>query len=238
MIETDEVADRPLFTGDTGALHELSRRALLEVLKGPYLSGRQRPQLWSALIADERAIRSQLHDLFLDLVIDPVDEFAFVRKVRSADLDVPSALRSERLNFLDTAMLLVLRQLLLASAGDARVIVGREEVLERLGVYRDGDESTFQRNLNGSWGRMMNKLRVIHPVDGDRAEISPVVKFIVDEERVAALTEVYRRIAGNVETDVEVDDVETAVDEDVEDEDVEAVTDEGEADEHEQAAIA
>ena len=48
----------------------------------------------------------------------------------------------------------------------------------------------------------------------------------------------YRRIAGNVETDVEVDDVETAVDEDVEDEDVEAVTDEGEADEHEQAAIA
>ncbi len=171
------------------------------MLKGPYLSGRQRPQLWSALIADERAIRSRLHDLFLELVIDPVDEFAFVRKVHTTELDVPSALRSERLNFLDTAMLLVLRQLLLASAGDTRVIVGREEVLERLGVYRDGDESTFQRNLNGSWGRMMNKLRVIHPVDGDRAEISPVVKFMVDEEQVRALTEIYRRIAADTEAE-------------------------------------
>lgn len=197
--EAHDVGGPPLFVGDTGRLHELSRRALLEVLKGPYLSGRQRPQLWAALAADERAIRSHLHDLFLELVIDPVDEFAFVRKVRSAELDVPSALRSERLNFLDTAMLLVLRQLLLASAGDARVIVGRDEVLERLDVYRDGDESTFQRNLNGSWGRMMNRLRVIHPVDGDRVEISPVVKFMVDEDRVRTLTDVYRRIA--VESD-------------------------------------
>ena len=30
--------------------------------------------------ADEGAIRARLHDLFLDLVIDPVDEFAFVQR--------------------------------------------------------------------------------------------------------------------------------------------------------------
>jgi hypothetical protein len=145
-------------------------------------------------MADERAIRSLLHDLFLELVIDPVDEFAFTRKVRTDEIEVPSTLRSESLAFIDTAMLLVLRQLLLATSGERRVIVGQDEVYERLSIYSDGDESTFRRNLNAAWGRMMNKLRVIHPAGEERAEISPVVKFLLDEDEVRALTEEYRRI--------------------------------------------
>lgn len=188
-------AEAGLWRGDTGTLHGQSRRALLEILKGPYLSGRQSPQLWAALIADERSIRSRLHDVFLDLVIDPVDEFAFARKVRTSEADIPSALRTERMTFLDTAMLLVLRQLLLAAPGERRVIVGPDEVYERLALYRDSDESTYLRNLNAAWGRMKNKFRVLHSVGEDRAEISPVVKFIIDEEQVSALAEIYRRLA-------------------------------------------
>ena len=45
-----------LWRDDTGTLAEPSRRALVEVLKGPYLTARRHPQLWSALIADESAI--------------------------------------------------------------------------------------------------------------------------------------------------------------------------------------
>lgn len=185
----------PLWREDTGTLREDSRRALLELLKGPYLSGRANPRLWASLTADERVIRSRLHDVFLELVIDPVDEFAFVRKVRTTELAVPSALRSEALTFIDTALLLVLRQILLSASGEARVIVGRNEVYERLAVYRDGDESTFRRNLNGSWTRMVNRFRVLHTLDEERAEISPVVRFLVDADRVAELTAAYRAAA-------------------------------------------
>ncbi|GAB3282130.1 DUF4194 domain-containing protein [Microbacterium lacusdiani] len=185
-----------LWHGDLGRLHERSRRALLEVLKGPYLSGRQQPQLWAALVADERAIRSRLHELFLELVIDPVDEFAFVRKVRTDEIDVPSALRSEALTFIDTAMLLVLRQIQLSAMGDRRVIAGRDEVYDRLAVYRAGaDEGTFERNLNAAWTRMKSRFRVIHDVGDDRVEISPVVRYLIDEERVRALAVVYGDIA-------------------------------------------
>lgn len=184
-----------LWTGDTGTLHELSRRALLELLKGPYLSGVHQSKLWSALIADEPAIRSRLHDLFLDLVIDRVDEFAFTRKVRTHEVEVPSALRSERLTFIDTAMLIVLRQLVLASPADQRVIVGQDDVFEQLAVYRDGDETVFLRSLNAAWGRMADRFRVIHSVGDGRAEISPMVKFLIDEDRVRALTEIYRHLA-------------------------------------------
>lgn len=188
-------APEPLWDGDHGTLREPSRRALLEVLKGPYLSGRRRPQLWASLVADESAIRSRLHDLFLDLVIDRQDEFAFTRKVRVPEIDAPSALRAESLSLIDSIMLLTLRQLLLAAVGEPRVIVGKDEVFERLLVYRTGDAATYQRTLNAAWGRMTNRYRVIHTVDEDRAEISPVVKFIVDHDLATALQEEYGRLA-------------------------------------------
>ncbi|GAA1929917.1 MULTISPECIES: DUF4194 domain-containing protein [Brevibacterium] len=184
-----------LWFQDTGTLGERTRRVLLELLKGPYVSGAQSPQLWSALVADESIVRSRLHDLFLELVIDKIDEFAFTRKVVTEEIDVPAAVRSERLTFLDTAMLLVLRQLLLAAPGERRVIVDREEVYERLAIYRTGDESTFQRNLNGAWSRMSNRLRVLHKAGEDRFEISPMVKFLIDEDQVRELIDVYERIA-------------------------------------------
>ncbi|WP_246490471.1 DUF4194 domain-containing protein [Brevibacterium oceani] len=189
-----------LWSGDTGTLGERTRRVLLELLKGPYVSGVQSPQLWAALVADEGLVRSRLHDLFLDLVIDRVDEFAFTRKIVTDEIDAPAAVRSERLTFLDTAMLLVLRQLLLAAPGEKRVIVDRDEVYERLAIYRTGDESTFQRNLNGAWSRMSNRLRVLHKAGEDRFEISPMVKFLIDEDRVRELIDVYERIAAG-ETD-------------------------------------
>lgn len=195
---TETTDDSVLWQGDTGVLGEQSRRALLELIKGPYVSGAKAPALWSALLADERVLRSRLHELFLDLVIDRVGEFAFVRNVSTGELAVPRTVRTASLTFLDTAMLLVLRQMLLAGEGDGRVIVGQEEVFDQLRVYRtaDRDESDFDRRLNSSWQNMKNKLRVIHQAGTeDRAEISPVLRLIVDADQIRAIGAEYRRIA-------------------------------------------
>lgn len=198
---TDERTDAPptaLWSGDTGVLSEQSRRALLELIKGPYLAGSKSSALWSALLVDEKAIRSRLHDLFLDLVVDRIGEFAFVRNVSTDERDVPKTVRSQSLTFLDTAMLLVLRQMLLAGEADGRVIVGQDDVFEQLRVYRtpDRDEQDFDRRLNSSWQNMKNKLRVIHQAGTeDRAEISPVLRLIVDAEQIQAVGAEYARIA-------------------------------------------
>lgn len=119
--ETDAATVPGLWEGDTGVLGEQQRRALLELIKGPYLSGVKSPALWSALLADEAGIRSRLDELFLELVLDRVGEFAFVRNVSTTQLMVPSAVRSAALTFLDTAMLLVLRQMLLAGEAESKV---------------------------------------------------------------------------------------------------------------------
>lgn len=186
-----------LWDGDTGTLHEDSRRALLALLKGPYLSGSENPRLWTALVADREVIRSRLNDIFLDLEFDPIEEYAFTRKANAADKKVPSALRTERLKFIDTAMLLVLRQLLLAAPGERRVIIGKDEITELLSVYRTSDEVTFRKNVNASWGRMHERYRLLHKSSEERSEISPMVRFLIDENRVRNLMSVYDNLAAS-----------------------------------------
>lgn len=190
-----------LWRGDSGELPEQTRRVLLRLVRGPYLAGSREAQLWSVLLSDESAIRSRLADLFLELVIDRDNEFAFVRNA-PAD-DAPRAVRSEALTFLDTAMLLILRQTLLSEEGRGRVIVGKVEVFEQLAVFRtaDRDEKDFAGRLNSSWNKMQNKLRVLHAVGDDRAEISPVLRLIVDAEQIQAITAEYQRIASDGEGD-------------------------------------
>ena len=88
--------------------------------------------------------------------------------------------------------------MLLASEAEGRVIVGQEDVFEQLRVYRtaDRDESDFTKRLNSTWLKMKNTLRVIHQAGAeDRAEISPVLRLIVDAEQIAAISGEYRRIA-------------------------------------------
>jgi len=194
--DSADAAERAgLWPGDSGELEDRTRRVLLRLVRGPYLSGVREAQLWSVLLSDERVIRSRLADLFLELVIDRDHEFAFVRNV--ADETAPKAVRSEALTFLDTAMLLALRQILLSEEGRGRVIVGQAEVFEQLAVYRtaDRDEQDFTRRLNSSWHKMQNKFRVLHSVGEDRAEISPVLRLIVDADQVRAITAEYERIA-------------------------------------------
>lgn len=184
-----------LWPSDSGELPDRTRRVLLRLARGPYLSGAREAQLWSVLLTDESVIRSRLADLFLELVIDRDNEFAFVRNAPSDD--APKAVRSEALTFLDTAMLLVLRQTLLSEEGRGRVIVGQSELFEHLAVFRtaDRDEKDFASRLNSSWNKMQNKLRVLHAVGDDRAEISPVLRLIVDADQIRAITSEYQRIA-------------------------------------------
>lgn len=184
-LTTDTIHPDALWVGDTGGLHEGSRRALVDLVKGPYLSQARKRELWEALLADERAIRSRLHDLFLDVVIDREHEIAFVRPV---EVDgAPEVVRTRSLTFIDTAMLLVLRQTLLAEEGRGRVIVGQDELADQLSVYRKGrDESDFRRRVNASWANM-NTLGLLHTTEEGRAEISPIVRFLIDAERVAAI---------------------------------------------------
>lgn len=207
LLDTDSSTSGLLWPGDAGVLPEPSRRVLLQLIRGPYLSAARHPQLWRVLLFDEPAIRSRLNELFLDLVVDRTSEVAFVRNVEIADLDLPRTVRTASLTFLDTAMLLLLRQQMLAGDGAERVIVGQDEVYEQLQVYRTAgrsDESDFTKRLNASWGNLKRYGIISDTTTEGRVEISPVLRLVFGPDQIQALREEYRRIAQSGGGDAEV----------------------------------
>jgi hypothetical protein len=187
-----------LWTGDRGTLPEPSRKALLTLLRGPYLSAERHPQLWSALLADENAIVSRLHDVFCDLVVDREGGFAFIRSANPPDFSAPHALRTTKLSFLGSAMVLVLRQMLSDGNGVDRVFADKDEVFDHLRVYEHSlahDESSFRQQLESAWAAMERAGLVRKANTTERVEISPVLRFVFGIEQVRAIREEYRRLA-------------------------------------------
>ncbi|MCB8912505.1 DUF4194 domain-containing protein [Rhodococcus rhodochrous] len=192
---TDSTAG--LYSGDTGELELDTRRALVQLLKGPLITASKHPEVWRTVIRDERVLRSRLADVFLDLVVDEDEQLAFTRPSETGEHRTPAVLRTERLTFMDTVMLLSLRQLLLRAQPGERVIVDFDEVIEQLEMYRAAtstDPAGFRRRVNSSWEKM-KKYSLLAPTSTEgRMEVSPVLRQLFDADQVAAVEAEFRRI--------------------------------------------
>lgn len=192
-----------LWPGDRGTLRAPSRRALVQLLRGPYLSADRHTQLWGALLNDEAAIRSRLADLFLELVVDLDQQVAFVRNVDHEGLDAPRVVRTAPLTFIDTAVLLHLRQQLLTAVPGERVIVSQEEVADQLSAYRaleNTDERGFAKRINASWEKLKKYGILAVTTTEGRFEIAPVLRLIFGPDEVAAVRTEYARLAAQAGT--------------------------------------
>jgi hypothetical protein len=190
----DTGAGAHLWPGDHGSLPAPARLALARLVRGPYLAADADPDTWRALLSHEDAVRERLSDLYLDLVIDADAQVAFVRDVPTAD--APQVVRELTLTFLDTALLLHLRALLLDSA-DGRVAISRDEAADHLGMYRrrgGGSPMDFTRQLDATWARLIES-GMLEPLSGDRCVVSPVLRTVFGADQVAALSAEYARLA-------------------------------------------
>lgn len=187
-----------LWESDSGTLRAPSRRALVRLVQGPLLAADRHPILWGALLNDEDAIRSRLADLFLDLVIDTSAQVAFIRNVNDDALDAPKVVRTQALTFIDTALLLHLRQLLLQSDGAGRTIVGQDEAVDQLAVYRahdNADPAGFTKRINASWTKFTNSGLLARTSTEGRFEVSPVLRLIFGPDQIAAVQAEYGKLA-------------------------------------------
>jgi len=189
-----------LFAGDTGELRLDTRRVFAQLLAGPSLDGRRHSKLWPALMRDEDLIRARLCELFLELVVDRDLQVAFTRRAEVGDLEAPVLLRVAQLTFLDSVLLLFLRQRLTeADAQGQRAVVSTEEMVEHLSVYEravNTDRAGFNRRTQASIEKIKKHsiLQKIRSSD-DRYEISPTLKLLFSAEAILALTQVYQRMA-------------------------------------------
>lgn len=197
---------RDLFPGDTGVLSAPTRRALVQLIHGPMLSRERTPDLWEALLRDLSTVRSRLHELFLEVIVVEDAELAFVRNASGPELGELQTVRTHALTFLDTAMLLVLRQHLLTQGGETRVIVDSRDIFEDLQVYRGAartDEARFLRRLGASWAKMQNYGILSTAISPGRAEISPVLRHLFGAEEVRAVRAEFARIVADPNSEID-----------------------------------
>jgi len=207
-IEGVDVNPEPdqLWHADTGTLREPSRRALVALVKGPYISAEKHRDLWRAVSADTQVIRSRLADLFLDLIIDDAYGVAFVRGAVLDRGTAPQVVRTLPLTFIDTILLLQLRGELVRAGGMNRVIVGKDEVFDQISAYRtttSTDLALFKKRFSAAWTKLEKQNLVIKTSTEDRFEVSPVLRLVFSPEEIQAVSEVYERLrsAGNLTDD-------------------------------------
>lgn len=197
-------AENKLFIGDTGELSLDTRRALVQLLIGPAVEERRFPKLWSIIVRDEVIIRRRLSELFLNLILDQELKVAFIRQAELEDLEAPILLRRVPLTFLDSALLLYLRQQLMrADAQGERTVVAVTDIEEYLSLYErsvNTDHAGFRKRVHATIEKMkkyniLNKIRASE----DRFEISPTLKLLFSAEEIQALTHWYQSEASHDE---------------------------------------
>ncbi|MFJ2620454.1 DUF4194 domain-containing protein [Glutamicibacter sp. NPDC087344] len=209
-IEDTANRDARLWPEDTGELSAASRKVLVQLVKGPYVSAERHSEAWRVLLTDTTALRSRLADMFLDLVLDETQGVAFVRNA-SLEAGAPQVVRTMALTFLDTAMLLYLRRELLRGSNTQRVFVGRDEVFDHLNSYRSAestDEAGFLKRVSSAWTKMLKHSLLLSSSVPDRFEVSPILRLIFSPEQIRAVEDEYRRLARQDKFD----DVETEED--------------------------
>jgi hypothetical protein len=196
----EQESDQGLYRGDSGELSFDSRRALVQLLAGPSLDAERHPKLWPVLIRDEPVIRSRLSELFLQLVIDHDLRVAFTRQAETGELEGPRLLRKSNLTFIDSILLLHLRQRLVQaeSQGD-RAVISPDEIVEALRVYEQSgstDRAGFEKRVHASIEKIKKNsiLRKIRSSD-DRYEVSPTLKLLFSAEEIQSLTQIYRGLS-------------------------------------------
>lgn len=203
------------FGGDRGQLPVDTRRVLVQLLLGPAMDARRQTKLWPVLLRDEDVIRSRLHELFLELVIDHEQKVAFTRQASAEGLDAPILLRRANLTFLESALLLYLRQRLTqADVHGERAVVSQDEMEEQLGVFErraNADHARFARQAQNAIDKG-KKLSLLQKVRGtnDRYEVSPTLKLLFSAEEIQALTRTFSGLTGSEdggEEDTSDDDV-------------------------------
>jgi len=184
------------FEGDDGTLPHETRRALVQLLAGPVVDGQRHPKVWDLVVRDEQVLRSRLHDLYLELVLDRDHQVAFLRQVVSDQVDVPILLRRNTLTFIETALLLFLRLRLTESDSQGeRAVLSPQEMLEHLKVYERSDnvdQARFTRQCESAVEKA-KKLGLLRKLGGsnERMEVSPALKLIFPAEEIAKLTQAY-----------------------------------------------
>jgi len=144
------------------------------------------------------------------LVIDREAGVAFTRQADTGDLEVPLLLRRSQLTFIDSIVLLKLRERLAhAEAHGERAVVAGPELVDELAVFEPAggtDHAGFAKKVRASIEKykdrsILQKIRA----EEDRYEVSPTLKLLFSADRIELLLNLYKQMTERKGTGSDID---------------------------------
>ena len=157
----------------------------------------QNETLWQNLISFQSMVRDYIKVIGLEVVIDEVEGFAFLRQrveeAQDADEPMPRLIPRRQLGYPVSLLCVLLRQRLVeqdASGGETRVVLSRAKIVDMMRVYlpESGNEAKTVEKIN----RHLNKLvdyGFLRKLKGeaDQYEVRRILKALVNAEWLADL---------------------------------------------------
>ena len=118
----------------------LYSRALISLVKGPVYQNED-SQTWQTIVDQRSQIGDYVKFIGLDLVIDEVDGYAFLRQHDYFDGEepLPRIVPRHQLSYSVSLLLVLLRKRLLefdSASGDGRLILSKENIIEMVSIFK------------------------------------------------------------------------------------------------------
>ena len=182
-----------LFEGDSATLDKKQRLLLNALLTKRYISRDMHPDHWDVLIHNEDILRTQLHNMCLDLRVDRELGVAFKSKIAWYEGErMPTPLRTQRYNKEATIMMVALRRHLFAEKqeGGQQVYVDRQVLLNEVAELRPESDTDVVRNDEASAravATLVTNDLLIPTDDSERYQISPAVETLMPMSKLKEL---------------------------------------------------
>lgn len=157
-------------------------RALIALMRGIVFKNRQL-ELWETIIAERVRLSDYVQKLGLRLIIDELDHYACLKQVDIAD--IPRLVPRHQLSYPVSLLLVVLRRSMGeydAANGDSRLILSREEIVEKLRGFfqRQSNEIKFVSDVERYIQKVV-ELGFLRPLRDQAGvyEIEPVLRGFV-----------------------------------------------------------
>ena len=184
---------------DTGTLTLKQRRALVKLIKGPFITATASADRedFTVVVESRAVLAQQLDNLFLTLVVDEIAGIAYT-KVWDTDIEgTRSLLRAKPLNFVETVIILHLRRQLAKASPNERTIVDKLEVFEATAPYQSAqgtDHTKQQKQFDAAWNSLVKAKVVVETPTPGRWEVSQVLRVAFSSDEIKAVSDSFEEL--------------------------------------------
>ncbi len=194
-----------------------ARRALVSLLRQGVVLGERKKGHFEALLRHESAIRAQLANLYLTLLIDEKSQLAMIKQREageptddqnpelsqhdaSEDEEIATLISRRPLTLYDSLVLLVLRRHFQQreTEGASRILIDQEQIDAQLRPFLPLTNSSSRdaKKLSAALDKFeKHKLLLRQRGEDNRFEITPVIRFVVNAELLQRLLGEYQALA-------------------------------------------